>query len=150
LRFSETARALGTLLDVEPTAVAHDLHPEYHSTRWALACGLEPIPVQHHHAHIVACLAEHGLRGPAIGVAFDGTGCGPAGDLWGGEFLPANPDRFERVGHPAPTARAGGEAAIHEPWRIAAAALIDAGESLAPLARIDRRRMSAVARLLAS
>ena len=78
--------------------MAHDLHPDYTSTRWALASGLPRVAVQHHHAHVVSCLVDAGvaLAGPAIGVAFDGTGCGPAGDLWGGEFLVFDWLGFER------------------------------------------------------
>lgn len=128
--FGEVIARLERLLGVIPIAMAHDLHPDYTSTRWALACGTRTIAVQHHHAHVASCLVENGTRGPAIGIAFDGTGCGPAGDLWGGEVLVFDLERFERIGHLRPIALAGGEAAIREPWRLAVAALLDAGEPL--------------------
>jgi hydrogenase maturation protein HypF len=125
--FEEVVDKLSGLLGVTPGIVAHDLHPEYASTRWALARGLRAIGVQHHHAHVVACLAEHGREGPAIGVAFDGTGCGPEGEAWGGELLAFDLGGFRRAGHLRPIALPGGEAAIREPWRLAIAALVDAG-----------------------
>ncbi len=142
--FEEVAARLGRLLGVEPQVVAHDLHPEYASTRWALASGLRTIAVQHHHAHVAACLAEHGRRGPAVGVAFDGTGCGPSGDLWGGEILVFDLLGFVRAGHLRPIALPGGEAAIREPWRLAVAALADAGAPIehpasAPILRLLER-----------
>jgi hydrogenase maturation protein HypF len=145
--FAEVIEKLGRLLGVEPEAVAHDLHPDYLSTRWALACGLRREPVQHHHAHVASCLADTEHAGPVLGVAFDGTGCGPAGDLWGGEILLADLTRFTRVAHLRPIALPGGEAAIREPWRLAAAALLDAGLPLDRLARIPAPRLGAIARL---
>jgi hydrogenase maturation protein HypF len=147
--FEETIGKLERLLGVRPRFVAHDLHPDYRSTRWAVASGLPRIAVQHHHAHVAACLAEHGRTGPAIGVAFDGTGCGPAGDLWGGEILVVDLLRFERFTHLRPLALAGGEAAIRQPWRIACAALLDAGEPLDLLERIGSR-LEPVSRMIAS
>ena len=146
--FEETIEKLQCLVGVAPTAVAHDLHPDYRSTRWALARGLPRTPVQHHHAHVAACLAEHGRLGPAIGVAFDGTGCGPAGELWGGELLVADLGGFRRLGHLRPLALAGGEAAIRQPWRLALAALRDADASTALLQRIAPARLRAVDQLL--
>ncbi len=146
--FEEVIAKLERLLGVSPTAIAHDLHPDYGSTRWACRANLPLVAVQHHHAHIASCLAENGRTGPAIGVAFDGTGCGPAGDLWGGEILLADLGGFRRVGHLRPIALAGGEAAIRQPWRLAAAALADAGESLDALSGIAPERRNAVRRLL--
>ena len=147
--FVEVGAKLRLLLAVEPEAVAHDLHPDYFSTRWALSSGLPREAVQHHHAHIAACLAEHGRTNRAIGIAFDGTGCGPAGDLWGGEFLIADFSGFLRAGHLRPLRLAGGEAAIREPWRTAAAALLDAGVPLRDrITRPDPRRLAAVGRML--
>ncbi|HEX6838211.1 MAG TPA: carbamoyltransferase HypF, partial [Polyangia bacterium] len=148
--FEETIAKLERLYDLAPTAIAHDLHPDYRSTRWALAQPLPRVPVQHHHAHIASCLAEHGRLERVIGVAFDGTGCGPAGELWGGEFLVADLGGFRRVGHLRALRLAGGEAAIRQPWRLAAAALLDAGEPLDLLARCDARRLDAARRLLAT
>jgi hydrogenase maturation protein HypF len=128
--FEEVIAKVTRLRGVRPTVVAHDLHPEYASTRWALDSGLRTIAVQHHHAHVTSCLAEHRREGPAIGVAFDGTGCGPAGEAWGGEILVFDYLGFGRAGHLRPIALAGGEAAIREPWRLAVAALADAGVPL--------------------
>jgi hydrogenase maturation protein HypF len=147
--FAETIAHLERLTGVRPEYVAHDRHPDYHSTRWALAQPLPRFPVQHHHAHVAACLAEHGRTGPAIGVAFDGTGCGPAGEIWGGEFLLADLGGFERVGHLWPLRLAGGEAAIRQPWRMAQAALRAGGLGLSLIDRIEPRRLAAIDRLLA-
>src|SRR6185503_20468931 len=102
---------------VEPRVVAHDLHPGYLSTAYALERdGLEPVSVQHHHAHLAAVLAEHGERGPAIGAIYDGTGYGEDGTVWGGELLCGDLRGFERVGHLRPVRLPGGEQAIRQPW----------------------------------
>src|SRR5690606_35747499 len=85
--FREAIAHLEDLLDTSPDAVAHDLHPDYRSTRRALASPLPRIRVQHHHAHVAACLAEHGRDDRVIGIAFDGTGLGDDGTPWGGEIL---------------------------------------------------------------
>jgi hydrogenase maturation protein HypF len=111
------------MLAVEPEVVAHDMHPDYLSTRWAGEQDAELVPVQHHHAHAAACLAEHGETGPALALVFDGTGYGKDGTLWGGELLRCDLAGFERLAHLEPIALPGGEAAIREPWRIAAAYL---------------------------
>jgi len=113
------------MLGVRPEIVAHDLHPDYLSTRWAQDQDAELIGVQHHHAHAAACLAEHGRDPdvPVLAVVFDGTGYGPDGTLWGGEILRCDLRSFERMAHLAPVALAGGEAAIRQPWRTAAAYL---------------------------
>jgi hydrogenase maturation protein HypF len=109
------------LFDTEPEVVAHDLHPEYLSTKFALELdGVELAGVQHHHAHIASCLADNGEEGPVIGVAFDGTGFGSDGTIWGGEFLLADLAGFERAGHLEPVPMPGGTAAIRQPWRMAA------------------------------
>ena len=146
--FEETIEKLERLLGVSPAAIAHDLHPDYGSTGWARRSRLPLLAVQHHHAHIASCLVDNGGLRPAIGVAFDGTGCGPAGDLWGGEILLADLDGFRRLGHLRPIALAGGQAAIRQPWRLAVAALADAGEPLDLLTAIDPVRRNAVLRLL--
>ncbi len=110
------------IFDVTPEVVAHDLHPEYLSTKFAMDLeGVELIGVQHHHAHIASCLADNGETGPVIGVAFDGTGFGTDGTIWGGEFLVADLAGWERAGHLERIPLPGGEAAIREPWRMAAA-----------------------------
>ena len=151
------------MLDVQPVAVACDLHPGYRSTVWAGEQGLPLVEVQHHHAHAASCLAEHGETGDALAVVLDGTGYGMDGTLWGGEVLRCDLTSFERVAHLEPVPLPGGEAAIREPWRMAAAYLEQAGrpvpferwpvvrESLkvnAPLSSGAGRLFDAVAALL--
>jgi hydrogenase maturation protein HypF len=115
---------LERLLELVPTVVAHDMHPGYRSAVYAMGLdGVERVAVQHHHAHIASCLADNGVDTPVIGVAWDGTGYGADGTVWGGEFLVADLAGFERVGHLEPVPMPGGEAAIREPWRMAAALL---------------------------
>jgi hydrogenase maturation protein HypF len=105
---------------VEPQAVAYDLHPNYISSRYAQSLPLErKIGVQHHHAHIVSCMAENHIRGKVIGVAFDGTGYGTDGAIWGGEFLIADYAGFERRAHLRYVSLPGGDAAVRQPWRMA-------------------------------
>jgi hydrogenase maturation protein HypF len=126
LFFEEALANLKKLFRVEPRAVAHDLHPAYLSTQYALRVpGLEKIGVQHHHAHIASCMAENGLRGKVIGVAMDGTGYGTDGKIWGGEFLVADYGGFERRAHLRYVPLAGGDAAVRQPWRPALAYLAD-------------------------
>jgi hydrogenase maturation protein HypF len=115
------------MLDVDADVIAHDLHPEYLSTKWALEQDAELVGVQHHHAHAAACLAEHGELGPALALVFDGTGLGTDGTLWGGELLRCNLGGFERLTHLTAVPLPGGEAAIREPWRLAAIHLELAG-----------------------
>jgi hydrogenase maturation protein HypF len=128
------------LFQVTPAVVAHDLHPDYLSTQYALALDgeVELIGVQHHHAHIAACLAENGHPGPVLGLALDGTGWGPDGTVWGGELLVADLLGYERVGHLAPVPLPGGAAAVRQPWRMAAAHL-GSGTGLAVERRAGRR-----------
>jgi len=122
--FTEGIGHFRRLFDVEPQIVAHDLHPDYLSTKYALEQdGCVLAGVQHHHAHIASCLADNGEPGPVIGVAFDGTGYGTDGTIWGGEFLVADLASFERGGHLTPVPMPGGAAAIRQPWRMAAAYL---------------------------
>ncbi len=118
------------MLGVEPAAIACDLHPEYLSTKWAREQGLPLVEVQHHHAHAAACLAEHGETGEALAVVLDGTGMGTDGTLWGGEVLRCDLVSFERIAHLEPVPLPGGEAAIREPWRMAAAYLERAGRPI--------------------
>ena len=118
------------LAGVEPAIVAHDLHPDSHSRRIASSLGLPTIGVQHHHAHIAACLAENNHRGPAIGIAFDGTGYGPDGTIWGGEAMVADYGGFRRIAHLKCLPLAGGDSAIRSPARIAAAFLLGAFGSM--------------------
>ncbi|MCX7780470.1 MAG: carbamoyltransferase HypF [Negativicutes bacterium] len=107
------------LLNITPELVACDLHPEYFSTRYAQSLPLPKLAVQHHHAHIASVMAEHRLAGPVIGVAFDGTGYGTDGALWGGEFLVADYRQFTRAAHCRYLPLPGGAKAIREPWRLA-------------------------------
>jgi len=123
--FTEGIEHFRRLFDIDPEVVAHDLHPEYLSTKYALELDLPAEGVQHHHAHIASCLADNGETGPVIGVAFDGTGYGTDGTIWGGEFLAAGLAAFERGGHLAPVPMPGGAAAIRQPWRMAAAYVAD-------------------------
>jgi hydrogenase maturation protein HypF len=119
--FTEGIEHFQRLFDVTPELVAHDLHPEYLSTKYALdRPGAELVGVQHHHAHIASCLADNEVAGPVIGVAFDGTGFGPDGTIWGGEFLLADLATAERGGSLAGLPMPGGAAAIRQPWRMAA------------------------------
>jgi hydrogenase maturation protein HypF len=128
------------LYEATPLAIAHDLHPDYLSTTWAKEnCGLIPldpssirnqqstirnlIGVQHHHAHLASCLAENGVAGPALGITWDGTGYGPDGTIWGGEFLLGDAAQFTRVAHLREFRLPGGDAAVHEPRRVALAML---------------------------
>ena len=137
------------MYEATPAAIAHDLHPEYLSSKWAveqgnrsqrsgrrddgesgllrsyrlLTCPL--IPVQHHHAHLAACLAENGTDGPALGVTWDGTGYGPDGTIWGGEFLLGDASGFTRVAHLRPFRLLGGDAAVYEPKRVVLALLCE-------------------------
>ena len=129
--FLESLAHLMRTFEIEPQAVAHDLHPGYLSTtlakEWAAERGLPLIAVQHHHAHIAACMAEHALSGPVIGLALDGTGYGTDGKIWGGEVLIGRLDSFDRFAHLDYVPMPGGEAAIREPYRMAIGALHAAG-----------------------
>jgi len=132
--FVRTIEHLQQVLDVTPEAVAYDLHPDFQSTRHALAMsGVQQIAVQHHHAHLASCLAENGETGPAIGVIFDGLGLGNDGTIWGGEFLLGDLVDFKRLGHLALAAMPGGDMAVREPKRMAFSYLLGAyGEEEMP------------------
>ena len=134
--FRESLDHLMRTFEIEPTAVVHDLHPGYLSTewakQWAAERGLPAIAVQHHHAHVAACMAEHGALSPTIGISLDGTGYGTDGHIWGGEVLIArldgeNPGSFQRFAHLEYIPMPGGDAAVKEPWRMALGALHAAG-----------------------
>jgi hydrogenase maturation protein HypF len=114
------SRHFQSLLRIEPDLLVHDLHPDYPGTRYARSQKeLPAIGVQHHHAHAVSCMAEHGLTGPVIALTLDGNGYGPDNTVWGGEVLLADYHTFERLAHLSPVAMPGGDAAIREPWRMA-------------------------------
>ena len=157
--FAEGIAHFSRLFDIHPQQVAHDLHPDYLSTKYAQDMpGADLVGVQHHHAHIASCLADNGETGPVIGVAFDGTGYGPDGTIWGGEFLLADLAGYQRAGHLAPVPMPGGAAAIRQPWRMAASYLAAAGpvpddlavrtrneQSWAPVLRMAGRGINAPA-----
>ncbi|MGD0346713.1 MAG: carbamoyltransferase HypF [Terracidiphilus sp.] len=152
--FREALNHLMHTFEIEPEAVVHDLHPGYLSTSWAKEWAAERklplIAVQHHHAHIAACMAEHGVQ-EAIGLALDGTGYGTDGTIWGGEVLVARPDGFERFAHLEAIPLPGGDAAVKEPWRVAYSALRTAGvdaEEAARLAGADSQQARIVERMI--
>jgi hydrogenase maturation protein HypF len=131
--FQETLERMRRLFHVTPTAVAYDLHPGYLSSQFALQqTDLQPIGVQHHHAHIASCMAEHQIEGRVIGVAWDGTGFGTDGTIWGGEFLAAGYTGFDRYARLRPILLAGGDSGIREPWRVARSYLLDAFDGSLP------------------
>jgi hydrogenase maturation protein HypF len=141
------------LFAVKPKWLVHDLHPDYASTRYALARqksdGLECIAVQHHHAHMAGCMAENGLDESTIGVSFDGTGYGTDGAIWGGEFLAGAYSQFRRAAHLRYVGMPGGDQAIREPWRMALAYLLEAGCSPALLeARVPPDAMRTILKML--
>ena len=146
------------LFSVEPEVIVHDLHPDYLSTRYALEVepggkgDVERIAVQHHHAHLAACLAEHGEHGLAVGAIFDGTGYGTDGTVWGGELLIGDLAGFRRAGALLPVRLPGGERAIREPWRMACAWLTSMHGTEPPISRalrgaVDERRWRLVAEM---
>jgi hydrogenase maturation protein HypF len=130
-------RLYEALFGIRPELIVHDLHPDFASTAYAreraIAQKLPTLAVQHHHAHVASCLAEHGHSGPVIGVAFDGAGYGTDGAIWGGEFLVADLCRFRRAAHLRYVRLPGGDMATGEPWRVAAGHLLDADCDLSSL-----------------
>jgi len=136
--FEEQVEHLQRFLGIRPEVIAHDLHPDYASTRYALARP-EPVKVgvQHHHAHVASAMGEHGLEGPVLGLAWDGTGYGTDGTAWGGELLLVREGAFERLATLRPLRLAGSDEAIRQVWRIALAALDDAFDGAPPLERLQ-------------
>jgi hydrogenase maturation protein HypF len=128
--FRETWEHYRRLFDLHPDAVACDMHPGYHTARWAAELAQELkaplLTVQHHHAHLVSLLTEHGLPGPLPAIVADGAGYGEDGAIWGGELLYGAAGGYERLAHLRPIQLLGGDAAVHEPWRIALALIHDA------------------------
>jgi len=153
--FGEAIQHLQRILEIRPRIIAHDLHPDYFSTKWALEQGRVPtVAVQHHHAHIASCMAENHLDRPVIGFALDGTGYGTDGCIWGGEVLIADYEHFERMAHFEYVPLPGGDAAIREPWRMAVSYLAHYFEcdflSLPiPFAQqLDQRKIETVLRMI--
>ncbi|BDG09164.1 carbamoyltransferase HypF [Anaeromyxobacter paludicola] len=135
--FESAVARLERFLETRPALLAHDLHPQYLSTAYALRraaeLGIPAVGVQHHHAHVAAGMAEHGLEGPVLGLAWDGTGFGPDGSSWGGELLLAGYAGYERLATLRPLPLAGADTAVRQPWRVALAALDDAFDGAPPL-----------------
>ena len=146
------------LYEVEPVAIAHDLHPDYFSTKYATSHIPHPtshIAVQHHHAHLASCLAENEVEGPVLGVTWDGTGYGSDGTVWGGEFLWGDAASFERVAHLRTFRLPGGDAAVKEPRRTALGVLwehfgpeVFEWEDLAPVAAFSRSERGLLRQML--
>ncbi len=155
--FREGVEHFQRLFGTEPELVAHDLHPDYLSTAYAQEReGVALVAVQHHHAHLAACLAEHGEPGPAVGAIFDGSGYGPDATVWGGEFLVGGLAAYERAGFLLPVRLPGGDAAAQEPWRMACAWLVAALDSERPelpdrlAGEVDQRSWDGVCELVAT
>jgi hydrogenase maturation protein HypF len=153
--YEEAVAHFERLLGIAPQAVAHDLHPDFASTRHALARGLPTrFGVQHHHAHVASVLAERGEPGPVLALVWDGVGYGSDGGAWGGELLGADAMDFERLATLRPLRLAGGDRAVREVWRLALAALLDAFDGAPPLddlrlfRGLDPSRVAGVRRLL--
>lgn len=152
--YEEAIDRLERFLRVRPEVIAHDMHPDYVSTAYARARSGRKIAVQHHHAHVASAMAEHGLTGPVLGVAYDGTGYGTDGSVWGGEILRVEGAVYERLGTFRPLTLPGGETAIREIWRLALAMLVDAYpegptlEHLPLFSRVDRHHVDVVSRMI--
>jgi hydrogenase maturation protein HypF len=158
--FKKTIEHMKRIFEIAPRIIAYDMHPDYLSTRYAMelkerdADGLRFIAVQHHHAHIVSCMAERGIEGPVIGLALDGTGYGDDGRIWGGEILVADELSYRRAAHFEYVPMPGGDAVIKEPWRMALSYLYGTyGTSLWDLdigfvRHIDRGKAEVVLRMI--
>ena len=138
---------------IEPAVVAHDLHPDFFSTRLALRIaerkGISALGVQHHHAHVAAVCAEHGVTEPVLGLGMDGVGFGSDGQAWGGELLRVDGAGFERLGHLLPLRLPGGDRAARETWRMAASAFDSLGRRQEVVARFsDQPAASTVVAML--
>jgi hydrogenase maturation protein HypF len=152
-RFVAHLADMQQLYRFQPELLVHDMHPEYFSTQWAQKQGIRTLAVQHHHAHVAAGMLVHAwLDRKVLGVAWDGTGYGMDGTIWGGEFLVASAKSFERVARLRPFRLPGGEAAMHEPWRIAMSVCLQLGKSIDfrqwTSERITLHQMESVARII--
>jgi hydrogenase maturation protein HypF len=125
--YLKNMKRMKALLGAEPKIIAHDLHTGYLSTQWAIKQRAKTIPIQHHHAHMAACMAEHDLKQNSIGIIYDGTGMGTDGAIWGGEFFIGSKSKYSRVGHWKYVTLQGGDSAIREPWKSAASYLYAIG-----------------------
>lgn len=123
--FKETVEKYKILFDIAPKIIACDMHPDYHTTKFAEKSGQKVVKVQHHYAHIASVIAEHGIKNEIIGVAFDGTGYGDDNTIWGGEFFVASLKDYIRFGHLRQVVLPGGDRAAKEPWRMAGVYLLD-------------------------
>ncbi|HVF46167.1 MAG TPA: carbamoyltransferase HypF [Pyrinomonadaceae bacterium] len=156
--FTEGIDHYQRIFNLAPEIIAYDLHPEYLSTKYALACDeiAYKIGVQHHHAHIASCMADNGFEGKVIGVAMDGLGFGTDGKLWGGEFFVADFANADRIAHLDYIPMPGGAKAIREPWRLAAIYLQRAfggeflGLDLPFVRKLDRHKWSTLSSMIAS
>jgi hydrogenase maturation protein HypF len=154
--YTESVEHLKKVFEIEPLIAACDLHPDYMSSRYAADLGIPLYHIQHHHAHAAAVMAEYGLTGPVLAVVLDGTGFGPDGTVWGGEFLQADLLGYRRLAHFAQLPLPGGDAAAQEPWRMGCSALFHtfgpaslAGDNLPPeLAAIPVERRAIIAEML--
>ena len=148
----QVAAHLLAVLDVTPDVVAHDLHPDFYSTRFAAEFARERdipvVAVQHHHAHVAAVAAEHGVVAPVLGLALDGVGIGPDGGAWGGELLHVERSAMRRIGHLRELPLPGGDRAAQEPWRMAAAVLHLLGRDDEILSRFDRPAAATIRQML--
>ncbi len=150
-RFIQHVAELCQLYRCQPNIIAHDLHPDYFTTRWATEQNVPKVAVQHHHAHVVAGMIEHDwLDRTVLGIACDGTGLGTDGTIWGGEFLIASAKEFDRVACLRPFLLPGGEAAIREPWRVACSLLSAAIGSDAAVAYAQVNTLNDIVPLLSS
>ncbi len=151
--FEREVKLYEALFEIRPELIVHDLHPDYASSNYAVKrsneAGVSLFAVQHHHAHVASGMAEHQLAGPVIGVAFDGTGFGTDGAIWGGEFLIADYTGFQRAAHLRYVGLPGGDAAIREPWRSAVAHLLDAGCDTSLLTTVPADSLRTVQQMLA-
>ncbi|MCB1126109.1 MAG: carbamoyltransferase HypF, partial [Verrucomicrobiae bacterium] len=147
--FQQSAHDLSRLMHIEPELAAHDAHPDYASSQAAVQSGLPTVCVQHHYAHVLACMAENDAPAPALGVSWDGTGLGTDGDIWGGEFLLIQPDAVRRIGCLRPFRLPGGDAAVKEPRRVAVGLLYEqlgeqvfSQELLGPIKAFSRKELN--------